>query len=93
MRGLREICDEHGIVLVADEVQTGFGRTGRLFAIEHYGVEPDLITVAKSIAGGPAALGRARPGGDHGRARRLGASAARTSATPSRRRPRSPCST
>jgi 4-aminobutyrate aminotransferase / (S)-3-amino-2-methylpropionate transaminase / 5-aminovalerate transaminase len=52
LRGLRAICDEHGIVLVCDEVQTGFARTGRFFAIEHFGVEPDLITVAKSIAGG-----------------------------------------
>src|SRR5213592_3749354 len=52
MRGLRRICDEHGIVLVVDEVQTGFARTGRFFGIEHYGVEPDLITVAKSIAAG-----------------------------------------
>jgi 4-aminobutyrate aminotransferase / (S)-3-amino-2-methylpropionate transaminase / 5-aminovalerate transaminase len=52
VRGLREICDEHGIVLVCDEVQTGFARTGRFFAIEHFGVEPDLITVAKSIAMG-----------------------------------------
>jgi 4-aminobutyrate aminotransferase-like enzyme len=51
-RGLREICDEHGIVLVCDEVQSGFARTGRFFAIEHFGVEPDLITVAKSIAMG-----------------------------------------
>jgi 4-aminobutyrate aminotransferase/(S)-3-amino-2-methylpropionate transaminase len=51
-RGLRELCDRHGIVLVADEVQTGFGRTGRMFAMEHFGVEPDLITVAKSIAAG-----------------------------------------
>ena len=62
MRGLREICDEHGIVLVCDEVQTGFGRTGRFFAIEHFGVEPDLLTVAKSIAGGlplSGVLGRA----------------------------------
>ena len=50
--GLREICDEHGIVLVADEVQTGFGRTGRMFAMEHFDVEPDLMVVAKSIAGG-----------------------------------------
>src|SRR5581483_11734510 len=50
--GVRAICDEHGIVLVADEVQTGFGRTGRMFAMEHFGVEPDLMTVAKSIAGG-----------------------------------------
>ncbi|HEY8192660.1 MAG TPA: 4-aminobutyrate--2-oxoglutarate transaminase, partial [Gaiellaceae bacterium] len=52
MQGVRQICDEHGIVMVVDEVQTGFGRTGKLFAIEHYGVEPDLITVAKSIAMG-----------------------------------------
>jgi 4-aminobutyrate aminotransferase / (S)-3-amino-2-methylpropionate transaminase / 5-aminovalerate transaminase len=50
--GLRRICDEHGIVLVADEVQTGFGRTGRMFAMEHFAVEADLMTVAKSIAGG-----------------------------------------
>jgi 4-aminobutyrate aminotransferase/(S)-3-amino-2-methylpropionate transaminase len=52
MSGLRRICDELGIVLVVDEVQTGFGRTGKMFAIEHYGVEPDLMTIAKSIAGG-----------------------------------------
>jgi 4-aminobutyrate aminotransferase/(S)-3-amino-2-methylpropionate transaminase len=52
LTALRELCDEHGIVLVVDEVQTGFARTGRLFAIEHYGIEPDLITVAKSIAAG-----------------------------------------
>jgi 4-aminobutyrate aminotransferase/(S)-3-amino-2-methylpropionate transaminase len=50
--GLRELCDEHGIVFVSDEVQTGFGRTGRLFATEHYGIEADLMTVAKSIAAG-----------------------------------------
>jgi 4-aminobutyrate aminotransferase/(S)-3-amino-2-methylpropionate transaminase len=62
MRGLREICDEHGIVLIADEVQSGFGRTGRMFAMEHFGVEPDLVCVAKSIAGGvpiSGVLGRA----------------------------------
>jgi 4-aminobutyrate aminotransferase / (S)-3-amino-2-methylpropionate transaminase / 5-aminovalerate transaminase len=52
LEGLRAICDREGILLVVDEVQTGFGRTGRMFAIEHYGVEPDLLTVAKSIAGG-----------------------------------------
>jgi 4-aminobutyrate aminotransferase/(S)-3-amino-2-methylpropionate transaminase len=52
VEGVRRICDEHGIVMVVDEVQTGFGRTGRFFAIEHFGVEPDLITVAKSIAMG-----------------------------------------
>jgi len=52
MQGLRRICDREGIVLVADEVQTGFGRTGRMFAMEHFDVEPDLMTVAKSIAAG-----------------------------------------
>ncbi|MGB5720037.1 MAG: 4-aminobutyrate--2-oxoglutarate transaminase [Woeseiaceae bacterium] len=52
LKTLREICDEHGIVLVVDEIQTGFGRTGKLFAVEHAGIEPDLITVAKSLAGG-----------------------------------------
>ena len=61
--GLRAVCDEHGIVMVADEVQTGFGRTGRLFAMEHFGVEPDLMAVAKSIAAGiplSGVLGRAK---------------------------------
>src|SRR5580658_7338667 len=52
LRKLRAICDSHGIVLIADEIQSGFGRTGRMFAIEHSGVEPDLITIAKSVAGG-----------------------------------------
>jgi len=52
MQQLRSICDEHGILLIADEVQAGFGRTGTWFAIEHSGVVPDLITVAKSMAGG-----------------------------------------
>jgi 4-aminobutyrate aminotransferase/(S)-3-amino-2-methylpropionate transaminase len=52
LHGLRRICDEHGIVFVADEVQSGFGRTGAMFAIEHYGVEPDLVVVAKSLASG-----------------------------------------
>jgi 4-aminobutyrate aminotransferase / (S)-3-amino-2-methylpropionate transaminase / 5-aminovalerate transaminase len=50
--GVRRLCDEHGIVMVVDEVQTGFARTGKLFAIEHYGIEPDLITIAKSVAMG-----------------------------------------
>ena len=49
---LRKICDENGILLVADEIQSGFARTGKMFAIEHAGVEPDLVTVAKSLAGG-----------------------------------------
>ncbi len=52
LRSLRALCDEHGIVLVADEIQAGFARTGRMFGIEHSGVKPDLITVAKSLAGG-----------------------------------------
>jgi 4-aminobutyrate aminotransferase / (S)-3-amino-2-methylpropionate transaminase / 5-aminovalerate transaminase len=52
MEGVRRLCDEHGIVMVVDEVQTGFARTGKLFAIEHYDIEPDLITIAKSIAMG-----------------------------------------
>jgi 4-aminobutyrate aminotransferase/(S)-3-amino-2-methylpropionate transaminase len=52
VEGVRRLCDEHDIVFVADEVQTGFGRTGRMWGIDHYDVEPDLITVAKSIAAG-----------------------------------------
>ena len=49
---LRQLCDQHGILLIADEVQTGFARTGKMFAMEHYGARPDLITMAKSMAGG-----------------------------------------
>lgn len=52
MQALRDICDTHGILLIADEIQAGFGRTGTWFAVEHSGVVPDLITVAKSMAGG-----------------------------------------
>jgi 4-aminobutyrate aminotransferase/(S)-3-amino-2-methylpropionate transaminase len=52
LTGIRRICDENGIVLVVDEIQTGFGRTGKMFAIEHYRIEPDLVAVAKSIAAG-----------------------------------------
>jgi 4-aminobutyrate aminotransferase / (S)-3-amino-2-methylpropionate transaminase / 5-aminovalerate transaminase len=52
VEGVRRICDDNGIVLVVDEVQTGFGRTGRMWGIDHYGIEPDLVTVAKSIAAG-----------------------------------------
>src|SRR5438552_797696 len=50
--GLRKLCTEHQIPLIADEVQTGFGRTGKLFAVDHLGVEPDLIVLAKSLGGG-----------------------------------------
>jgi 4-aminobutyrate aminotransferase / (S)-3-amino-2-methylpropionate transaminase / 5-aminovalerate transaminase len=63
LHALRAVCDQHGIVLIVDEIQCGFGRTGRLFAVEHAGVAPDLITVAKSLAGGfPLAgvIGKAR---------------------------------
>jgi 4-aminobutyrate aminotransferase / (S)-3-amino-2-methylpropionate transaminase / 5-aminovalerate transaminase len=62
LEGVRRVCDDNGIVLVVDEIQTGFGRTGKLFAIEHYGVEPDLMVAAKSIAAGlplSAVVGRA----------------------------------
>jgi 4-aminobutyrate aminotransferase/(S)-3-amino-2-methylpropionate transaminase len=52
LQALRKLCDQHGIVLVIDEIQTGFARTGRMFAIEHAGIEPDLMTLAKSLAGG-----------------------------------------
>ncbi|HKG44586.1 MAG TPA: 4-aminobutyrate--2-oxoglutarate transaminase [Gaiellaceae bacterium] len=52
VEGVRRICDDNGIVFVVDEVQTGFGRTGRMWGIEHYDVEPDLVTVAKSIGAG-----------------------------------------
>ena len=52
MRALREICDRHGILLIADEIQTGFARTGRMFAMQHHDVLPDIMTLAKSLAGG-----------------------------------------
>ena len=62
LRELRALCDRHGILLIVDEVQSGFARTGKMFAIEHSGVVPDLMTVAKSLAGGvplSAVVGRA----------------------------------
>ena len=52
LQALRRLCDQHGIVLVIDEIQTGFARTGRMFAVEYAGIEPDLMTLAKSLAGG-----------------------------------------
>src|SRR5207248_676140 len=70
---LRELCDQHGIVLVADEVQSGMGRTGKFCAIEHWGVEPDIVCLAKGIASGMplgAIVARAElmrwPPGSHG---------------------------
>lgn len=52
LKAIRDICDEHGILMIVDEVQSGFGRTGKMFAIEHSGVEPDMMTMAKSMADG-----------------------------------------
>lgn len=52
LKQLRELCDKHGIVLICDEIQTGFARTGKMFATEYHGIEPDLITMAKGLAGG-----------------------------------------
>lgn len=74
LQGVVDTCREHGILFVADEVQTGFGRTGRMFAVEHYGVEPDIICLAKGIASGfpfsalgaSAALMARWPTGSHG---------------------------
>jgi len=74
LRGVRKVCDARGVLLILDEVQTGIGRTGRLFAYEHYGVVPDVITLAKGLGGGVpigAMLARAHVAdtlvpGDHG---------------------------
>ncbi|MEM9599725.1 MAG: 4-aminobutyrate--2-oxoglutarate transaminase [Pseudomonadota bacterium] len=52
LKAIRDICDEHGIVMIADEIQSGFGRTGKFFCMEYSGIEPDLMTVAKGMAGG-----------------------------------------
>jgi acetylornithine/succinyldiaminopimelate/putrescine aminotransferase len=52
LKKVREICDKHGLLLILDEVQTGMGRTGRLFAYEHYGITPDIMTLAKGLGGG-----------------------------------------
>src|SRR5690606_21680213 len=52
LRQLRALTEKHGILLICDEIQTGFGRTGKLFGFQHSGIQPDLVTVAKSLAGG-----------------------------------------
>jgi 4-aminobutyrate aminotransferase len=62
MRRLRQLCDRHGILLITDEIQSGFGRTGRWFALEHFGIQPDIMTVAKGWLR-TAHLGRVQPGG------------------------------
>ncbi len=62
MLSLRKFCDDNGILLIADEIQTGFARTGKLFALEHYGIKADVVTLAKGLAGGlplSAIVGRA----------------------------------
>jgi acetylornithine/succinyldiaminopimelate/putrescine aminotransferase len=56
-KGVRTLCDKHGVLWLADEVQCGVGRTGRFFAFEHYGVRPDIVTLAKSLGGGKTAIG------------------------------------
>jgi 4-aminobutyrate aminotransferase len=61
LRGLREICDEHGLLLITDEIQTGFGRTGAWFAMEHSGVTPDVVVMAKGLASGLPLSGIAAP--------------------------------
>ena len=87
------ICDEHGIVLVADEVQTGFGRTGRMFAMEHFDVEPDLIDRRQVDRRRPAAVRRRSDARRSWTTRTRARSAARSSAIPSRWRRRARCST
>ena len=88
LQGVRKLCDEHGIVFVVDEVQTGFGRTGKMWAIEHAGRRGGPDHDGEVDRRGPSAFGRHRPRGDHGRVRPTRRSAAPMSAIRSRRRPR-----
>ena len=90
---LREITREHGILLIADEVQTGFGRTGELFAVRHWDVEPDILVMAKGIASGMPLSGILAKQDADGRSCRRARTAARTAATSSRARRRSRRST
>ena len=87
---LREITREHGILLIADEVQTGFGRTGEMFAVRHWDVEPDILVMAKGIASGLPLSGHPRTCRAHGGLEARAPTAARTAATSSRARPPTP---
>ena len=93
VHALRELCDEHGILYVDDEVQSGCGRTGTIWAIERYDVEPDLLVSGKTLGGGLPLAARHRPRRADGRRRTPAASAARSAATRSPAPRRSPCST
>ena len=66
LQGLREICDRHGILLIADEIQSGAGRTGRMWAVEHWGVKPDIVLTAKGIASGMPLGAMIAASGPHG---------------------------
>ena len=92
LSGIVERCRTHGILFVADEVQTGFGRTGRMFAVDHYDVEPDIICMAKGIASGSRCRPSA-PGASSTTGGRRAATAAPTAATRSAARRPSPPST
>ena len=92
-RELRKLCDKHGILLVVDEVQSGMGRTGKMFAIEHWGVEPDIVCLAKGIASGmPLGAIIARADVMDWRPARTPARSAATRSRVSRRWRRSSCS-
>ncbi len=92
-RALKEVCERHGILYVDDEVQTGVGRTGPVWAIERYGIEPDLLVSGKSLGGGLPLAGVTGTRGSDGRTRGPAASAARSAATPRRAPQPVPCST
>ena len=91
--GVEALCRQHGIVTIADEIQSGFGRTGKFLASEHFGLDPDIVILAKALAAGLSALRRGRPDRDHGRPRPVGDRRHVRRATPSRAPPRSRCST